>query len=112
MYPGIIGVGGNTGKVNSYTGVDLADLTGGIFNLATLAEGNNAACFFMQAAIQALPRAVVPLLGDVQSVLGYALSKLAPQLTDLGCPELKSFNQTDLLRFPGYSYKGEGQTKI
>jgi hypothetical protein len=47
MYPGIIRIGGNAGnagKTDSFAGVDLTDLTGGVFNLATLADGNNGAC--------------------------------------------------------------------
>lgn len=34
-------IGGNTGTVNSFTGVDLGDTTGGVYNAQTLFEGNN-----------------------------------------------------------------------
>lgn len=40
-------VGGNTGEVDTFTGVDLSNLTGGVFNAATLLEGNNLFCFAM-----------------------------------------------------------------
>lgn len=39
MYPGIIRFGGNTGKTNSFVGIDTGDLTGGVFNGASLADG-------------------------------------------------------------------------
>jgi hypothetical protein len=40
-------VGGNTGKVDTFTGVHIADLTGGVLNAATLLEDNNLLCFAM-----------------------------------------------------------------
>lgn len=40
-------IGGNTGTVDSFTGVDIADLTGGVLNAATLLEDNNLLCFAM-----------------------------------------------------------------
>ncbi|KAJ3847013.1 hypothetical protein EV368DRAFT_69444 [Lentinula lateritia] len=50
-----LSIGGNTGQVNTFTGVDVADLTGGVYNAATLLEGNNFQCFFsLQAATMAM----------------------------------------------------------
>ena len=40
-------IGGNTGTVDTFTGVDVANLTGGLLNAATLMEGNNLFCFAM-----------------------------------------------------------------
>lgn len=108
MYPGLINAGGNTGKVNSFTGVDTSDLTGGVLNSATLFEGNNAACFFMQAATAGLPRATDPLLGAVGSVAAWATQQFAPMLKDLGCPQI-SYRNGLFKQFPGYNYKAQGQ---
>jgi hypothetical protein len=38
-------IGGNTGTVNSFTGVNFEDLTGGILNAETLLEGLSLLCF-------------------------------------------------------------------
>ncbi|QRV90120.1 peroxidase family 2 domain protein [Ceratobasidium sp. AG-Ba] len=46
--PEILKIGGNTGKVNSFVGVDIANITGGVYNLQNLLEGNNLACFVYQ----------------------------------------------------------------
>lgn len=110
MYPGIVGFGGNTGKVNSYAGVELTNLTGGVFNLATLAEGNNGACFFLQAATQGLPDATDAALGAVGSTLNWATQQLKPINDKLSCSQLASFNSAFFKQFPGASYQAEGQT--
>jgi hypothetical protein len=73
MYPGIIRIGGNAGnagKTDSFAGVNLTDLTGGVFNLATLADGNNGACFLLQASLLGIPNILNPLLGVVETLLG------------------------------------------
>ena len=43
-------VGGNTGTPNSFVGIEPEDITGGIFNAASLTQGNNLAYFAMQFA--------------------------------------------------------------
>lgn len=105
-YPGVFRVGGNTGTVNSFTGVDLQNLTGGVFNAATLAQGNNAACFFLQASLSVLPDAVMPALGAVGSILGWATSLIAPIEQRLACPQLKEFNNELFNQFPGAGSAG------
>ena len=46
--PGTFKLGGNTNGVDSFTGVDVADLTGGVFTSQNLLEGNNLGCFVIQ----------------------------------------------------------------
>lgn len=40
-YPQLLMVGGNTGQVNTFTGVDVSALTNGVFNAQTLLQENN-----------------------------------------------------------------------
>jgi hypothetical protein len=72
-------VGGNTGEPNTFTGVNIADLTGGVFNAETLFEGNNLMCFAFQA-VSALNEAV---------------------LGPLGCPDLEKYDKALFEKFPG-----------
>ncbi|KAJ3883945.1 hypothetical protein F5051DRAFT_464271 [Lentinula edodes] len=53
-HPEFLSVGGNTGQVNTFAGVDFANLTGGVFSASTLLEGNNLGCFVLQAAVMVL----------------------------------------------------------
>ncbi|KAG9112986.1 hypothetical protein FRC07_007819, partial [Ceratobasidium sp. 392] len=41
VVPNTISVGGNTGKVNTFTVVNISDLTGGVYKYETLLQGNN-----------------------------------------------------------------------
>ena len=50
--PRLLSIGGNTGKVNTFTGVDPSALTKGIFNGATLTQGNNLECFIFQLIVR------------------------------------------------------------
>lgn len=99
LHPKFLSIGGNTGTVNSFTGVDVANLTGGIFNSASLLEGNNLACFVFQAATTANNDLVTGLLGpltDLTNALGEALG-------GLDCPQLQSIDSAELEQFPGYT---------
>ena len=44
-YPALSSVGGNTNGVNTFTGVDVGNLTGGVINAQNLLDGDNFACF-------------------------------------------------------------------
>lgn len=50
--PRLLSIGGNTGKVNTFTGVDPSALTKGVFNGATLTQGNNLECFIFQLIVR------------------------------------------------------------
>jgi hypothetical protein len=70
------------------------NLTGGIYNAATLAEGNNAACFGMQVLLAGAPSA---LKGVLQPAIGL-----------LSCPQLSSYDTATFEQFPGYSLTNQG----
>jgi hypothetical protein len=92
QYPGILRFGGNTGTVNSFSGVDLSDLTGGATN------------FLYQASLSGLPDAAEPGLGAVGSVLNWATSQIAPLQQAISCPQSGKLNNTLFNKFPGAKY--------
>ncbi|CZT08092.1 uncharacterized protein RCO7_09573 [Rhynchosporium graminicola] len=104
-YPKFLNVGGNTGKINTFTGVNAEDLTGGVYNSKTLTEGNNLACFAMQFAVQASPDIIQ--CSNVFNGLTNAMSKLTSQtsssLSGLSCPQLQKIDQDQFKNFPGYT---------
>jgi len=108
MYPGILGEGGNTGTVNSFTGVDLSDVTGGVYNAGDLTDPNKLSCYLLQASLQGMPDIASPLFGAAGSVLGWATQQLGTLNQQFGCPQLKNYNNALFDKFPGASYKGSG----
>ncbi|KAK1230005.1 hypothetical protein PQX77_006916 [Marasmius sp. AFHP31] len=68
-YPIFLSVGGNTGTVDSFTGVSIEDLTVGVLNAETLLKGDNLLCFMVEAAVQAATPDI--LRGVVRDVVGH-----------------------------------------
>lgn len=94
-------IGGNTGKPNTFTGVNIADLTGGVFNAETLLQGNNAMCFAFQFVQFASPDILDGLLGNVVLAVRKLTAVLDPVLAILGCPQAAKFDMGLLSSFPG-----------
>lgn len=98
-YPKFLDVGGNTGTPNSFTGVDISDLTGGVFNAQTLAQGDNAACFAMQFAQQAAPDLLKGLFSSVTAPLAQLNGAIGQVLAGLSCPQLTSIDTSQFAKF-------------
>lgn len=95
LHPRFFNVDGNTGTKNSFSGVNVPDLRGGLFDSASLAQCNNFACFAMQFAVQAKPDVALGALTQLTNALG-------PITSALGCPQLTSVDEAQLERLPGY----------
>ena len=96
LHPKFLSVGGNTGKVNTFTPVDVANLTGGLYNAQTFLEGDNAACFAYQFSTQAKPDIALGVLTSLTNAVGKVTSALS-------CPQLESIDEAQLEQFPGYT---------
>jgi len=122
-YPDIVEIGGNTGTVNSFTGVDPGDLSGGVYNAQTLLQGNNLGCFAFQvsshrpfnlvvifmltraeAAQQGIPVALSGIISNLAPIIALVNQYISPVLDELNCPALNTFNQSAFNQFPGYNY--------
>ncbi|KAJ3921573.1 hypothetical protein F5877DRAFT_64818 [Lentinula edodes] len=99
-HPKFLSIGGNTGQVDSFTGVDLTDLTGGVYHASTLLEGNNLKCFTLQAMMMHFP---IGATGPLEGVLDELADMADPLLRAWDCPELEKIDESLLEKFPGYS---------
>ncbi|KAG2002707.1 hypothetical protein GB937_009577 [Aspergillus fischeri] len=88
-HPELASIGGNTGTVNSFTGVNLADVTGGVLNLTTLLEGNNLLCFVFEVLKFASPNALAGLYKTLAAPLDLINKIIAVPLLDMSCPAFK-----------------------
>ncbi|KAJ4369421.1 hypothetical protein N0V86_009253 [Didymella sp. IMI 355093] len=98
LHPKFLDIGGNTGKTNSFAGVDVSNLTGGLYKSEDLLKGNNLGCFVYQLSAQAKPDIVLGALTKLTDAIG---SIIGP----LGCPQLQAIDTAQLEQFPGYSKK-------
>ncbi|KAK4616698.1 Dothistromin biosynthesis peroxidase dotB [Fulvia fulva] len=96
LHPKFLDIGGNTGTVNTFAGVNLENLTGGVFNVLDLLKGNNLGCFVFQLSSQAKPDILTGPLNALLGVVGGLVSQL-------GCRQLKAIDNKQLEAFPGYS---------
>ncbi|KIW94107.1 uncharacterized protein Z519_05423 [Cladophialophora bantiana CBS 173.52] len=87
-YPQLASIGGNTGTVNSFTPLDIADLSGGFLNAATLLEGNNLLCFAFQIVNTVSPDSLSPLYSALAVPLKLLTEALGAALDPLTCPPL------------------------
>lgn len=94
-------LGGNTGEPNTFTGVNIGDVTGGVFNAETLLEGNNAMCLAFQVVSAVTPDILRGLLGNVLLAVQKLAEVLNPIIDELGCPQLAKFDKTAFGKFPG-----------
>jgi hypothetical protein len=85
-HPELADIGGNTGTVNSFTGVDLDNLTSGALNAATLLEGNNLICFALNVVKLAAPSYTNNLFATLSKPLNLILDALNTPLLSLTCP--------------------------
>ena len=101
-------VGGNLGKVNTFTGVDVTNLTGGAFNAEDLATGNNAACFAYQAGALLAPDILSKYFADISVGEAAINAVIGKALAPLGCKTLSTIDKTQLEKYPGYRKSGGG----
>ncbi|KAH9863940.1 hypothetical protein J1614_009873 [Plenodomus biglobosus] len=93
QHPELGSIGGNTGKVNTFTGIDLSNVTGGILNAATLLENNNLLCFVFEVLKTFLPNSLSPLLKTLEVPIKLVTDVLAAPLLSLACPAWRDMTE-------------------
>jgi hypothetical protein len=106
-YPKILSVGGNMGTPNTFTGVDLSSITGGVINSQNLLEGDNLFCLAFQAAKQGQPDL---LTGGALGLVGSLVSAVETAMGTLACPQLAAIDMSEFQKFPGVSKMKAGGT--
>jgi hypothetical protein len=114
-YPELAGIGGNTGTVNSFTGLNVENITDGVFDVGTLLEGNNLICFIFEVVKSIAPDTLSGVFETVTVPLQMVLDILATPLLDLECPALEdlkvggsSYEEGIQKLFPGAKLSGGG----
>ncbi|KAI0508816.1 Chloroperoxidase [Xylaria bambusicola] len=108
-HPILLSIGGNLGEVNSFAGVDIGNITGGVLNAAKLLEGNNLICFALTVLKTFVPSSLTSsIFATLEPLLNFVDDILLHPLLDLSCPVFAdlSLGGTDLWsgllhRYPG-----------
>lgn len=101
QYPRFLDIGGNTGNIDTFTGVDIQDLTGGIFNGATLLQGNNLECFVFQLIVQAGPDLTEQLFSDPRTANAKTKGMVESAIGSAVCPQLDKIDYSQFSKYPG-----------
>ncbi|KAJ7184897.1 Chloroperoxidase [Mycena filopes] len=101
-YPETVLFGGNTNGPNTFAPLDVGAFSNGVYSAASLLEGNNAACFLLQATQLLLPLGLVGLEGIVLELLDRVIGALGDILAVVTCPELARVDSSMLEQYPGY----------
>lgn len=96
LHPKFLSIGGNTGTTDSFAGVDVANLTGGVFKSDDLLKGNNLGCFVFQLSAQVKPDFLLGALTKLTNAIGSIIGTI-------GCPQLQKIDTEQLQQFPGYT---------
>lgn len=113
-YPGNCQVGGNTGTTNSFTGVDLGNISGGLVNTASdLSDPAKMGCFISQAIQADVPSFLDNVFegGTLLLAQDAIATTLVPALAGLGqcdnVPAGKSIFAYGA-QFPGAQFESKG----
>ncbi|KAL8808640.1 MAG: hypothetical protein Q9200_004169 [Gallowayella weberi] len=106
--PRLLSVGGNTGTPNSFTGINVTALTKGVFNGATLAQGNNLQCFIFQLIQAEAPSVLTGLYEDLTKALQPLVDSIQGSLKGLECPQLVGLDQSQYEKYPGWKKNPSG----
>ncbi len=80
-------IGGNTGTVNSFAGVDVSDITGGLLDTTKLLAGNQLMCFVMEVVKTVAPTSLSTLFRVVDAPLKLLTDAIGAALLNItACP--------------------------
>ncbi|KPM39200.1 hypothetical protein AK830_g7335 [Neonectria ditissima] len=114
-HPEVLSIGGNTNGVNTFTGINIDDLSGGLLNGKNLLQGNNLICFALNAIKTVSPNSLSSIYATLSSVTDLVFAALEPVMGAMNCAVYDdlSVNGTNWLeynkeKYPGFKKAGSG----
>lgn len=111
-HPATLSIGGNMGKVDSFVGLDLTNITGGILNSGSILEGNGLMCFVLEVVKTFAPNSLGTLFTVLAKPLELVTDTIAAPILSLACPEFEDLQTggkdlwAKLIAFPGAAKAG------
>ena len=112
-YPESLRLGGNTAGVNTYMGVDLGNLTGGVLTAENLFDPTNpkGACFYAQLVQSLIPDSGSVLVKSLTGITNLLNDHILSVIGGMDCPTVDKFDQSLFNDFPGYKYSPTGMAQ-
>ncbi|KAG4028588.1 hypothetical protein MFRU_020g00310 [Monilinia fructicola] len=113
--PTLATIGGNTGEVNTFTGLDINNITGGVLNVETLLKGNNLMCFALEAVKTFAPNSLSPLFATIAVPLQLLIDVIDASILNLtGCPDFADLSMGGKPLFKGLQdiYPGAAKSGV
>lgn len=100
--------GGNTNGVNTFVGLNIDDVSGGLLNAKNLLEGNNLICFALMGIKNASPNALSSIYATLSSATNLLFATVEPIMGAIDCPVYGdlSVNGTDWFTYNSEMYPG------
>ncbi|KAH7157930.1 hypothetical protein B0J13DRAFT_650717 [Dactylonectria estremocensis] len=107
-HPEVLSIGGNTNGVNTFVGINLDDVSGGILNAKNLLQGNNLICFSLNALKTVSPNALSSLYATLSTITDLVFAAIEPIMGAMDCAVYDdlSVNGTNWLDFNKKTYPG------
>lgn len=112
--PSLASIGGNMGEVNTFAGLNMNDITGGVLNATSLLEGNNLFCFAMETVKTFAPNALATVFKSLETPLELLDNAILEPLLDLSCPSFQDLTMGGKDLFSGLkeTYPGANLTSF
>lgn len=114
QHPSLGSIGGNMGEVNTFAGLNMNDITGGVLNATSLLEGNNLFCFAMEIVKTFAPNALATIFKTLETPLELLDDAILDPLLDLSCPSFQDLTMggKDLFSGLAETYPGANLTSF
>lgn len=104
-YPDSFRFGGNVNGKNTYTGIDISNITGGVYNADTLFQGDNLGCFLLLNFQQAIPLQLQGGVNDVGTAVALLNKYMPSYFSSLSCPQVDKYDTSFFSKYPGGKYQ-------
>lgn len=92
--------------MNTYAALDLGNATGGLYNAATLLQGDNLKCFVFQSLLAGAPDVLKGGYADIEGVMSTLTDQVNQFLGNAVCPQIQKPLSEQFAKYPGYKRSG------
>jgi hypothetical protein len=109
--PTLLSIGGNTNGMNSFAGLDIGDITGGVYNSHNLLQGDSFACFCESLIVSQAKGTKADVIADYR-LLQVSLESKLPSAVGAGLISWEALSEKCLTRSSANSLKAPAEWRV